>query len=217
MKVQSLLVVAALSLVSFATAEKPAEARAHTNRCHSNADCGELEFCDIEADTDADAVCGGAGVCTARGIGNMCPMIDVRACGCDGKPYANACLAHKAGATIDPSPFKDANVDGDTLAEQSWMDAAQSNFYTFTGNGTAENYSGTFQQLFAPACTRAAVRCMIAETVKTGKFYTFDSFVELDFDSGDVQFFDAQLDCHNTWKLVADDGTTTLMVSTVAL
>jgi hypothetical protein len=212
-KIHSFVGVAALSFLSFATAEKPASA--HSPRpgvCHSDADCGELQFCDIEG---TNAVCGGAGVCTSRGINLMCPMVDVRACGCDGKPYPNACVAHKAGATIDPYPFKNAKIDGDTLAEQPWMDATQSNFYVFTGNGTAENFSGTFEQIFEPSCTRSTVRCMIAATRKTGTFYTVGSFVVLDYGNDAVAFFDAQLDCHNTWQLVADDGSTTLTVSTI--
>jgi hypothetical protein len=207
----SVLALAALASLAFATVDAPAATG--PTRCYSNRDCGSLQFCD----TEASATCGGAGVCTSRGIANMCPMLDTRACGCDGKPYANPCLAHKAGVSLDAYPFHDANIDGDTLAEQPWMDGSQSNFYTFTGNGTVDNTYGTFVQVVEPPCMRATPRCEIATVApKTGSFYTFGSFVELDFDNGDFAFFDAQLDCHNTWQLVSDDASgPTLVVSTI--
>ena len=210
----SSIAFASFALLAFASAEKPATADTRASVCFSNADCGGLQFCNIEG---ADGVCGGQGVCAPRGINLMCSMLFENACGCDGKPYANHCIAHKAGVSVDPMPFKSTSIDGDTLAEQPWMDPTQSYFYSFTGNGTDQNYSGTFTQNFEPPCTRAQVRCMIAAQQKRGTFVTFGSFVELDFDNGDVAFFDAQLDCHNSWKLVSDDGTSAALVPSTIL
>jgi hypothetical protein len=206
--------MALISLVSLATGETSATA-ARTPVCYSNADCGDSQFCD----TDANAgVCGGPGTCTSRGLTLFCMNVDVQACGCDGKPYANACLAHKASASIDPQPFHDANVDGDTLAEQPWMDASQTHFYIFTGNGSTENDWGTFEERTEPACTRSTPRCFLAFPPKTGSFFTCGSTLELDYDDGSSAIFDATKDCHNTWRLVGDDtdGTSvTLTPSTI--
>lgn len=190
-----------LSILVLSTAEKPATA-ARVPSCVSNDDCGELQFCDTDANAN---VCGARGVCTSRGINLMCMNIDVQACGCDGQPYANSCIAHKAGVSIDPQPFHDTRVDGDTLAEQPWMDAAQTHFYLFTGNDTARNDWGTFEERTEPPCTRATPRCMIAIQSKTGTFYTFGSTIELDYDDGSFAFFDATTDCHKAWKLVGDE------------
>lgn len=119
----ALVPIAFLSVLSFAfaAAEPSAHAahRARTVACSSNADCGALELCLTEGD---GATCGGYGVCTPRGVNLFCSHLDVQACGCDGKPYPNACIAHKAGVSIDSAPFKEANIDGDTLAEQPWME-----------------------------------------------------------------------------------------------
>jgi hypothetical protein len=68
---------------------------AHKQRCRSNADCGQLEFCD----TEASQTCGGVGVCTPRGVNLFCPNIWIGVCGCDGVTYGNTCLMHKAGVS----------------------------------------------------------------------------------------------------------------------
>ena len=215
-RTSALFAVALVSALSFAAAEPSAEAgRPRGPRtCFSNKECGTAELCLTDG-----ATCGGAGVCSARDITLFCMTTDVQACGCDGKPYPNACVAHKAGASLDPAPFKEANIDGDTLAEQPWMDADQSRFYVFTGNGTTINDSGTFEERFEPPCTRSKPSCKIAVQRKTGTFLTFGSFIELDYDNGDVAFFDAQLDCHHKWQLVGDGGNANvpraLTVSTV--
>jgi hypothetical protein len=186
--------------------------------CWSDADCtnaGPMMFCATDQNS-----CGGRGVCTSRGINLMCPNIDTLACGCDGKAYPNACVAHKAGASLDPQPFHTANIDGDTLAEQPWTDPSQTYFYEFTGNGTAQNDSGTFQLVTQPPCMRAQPRCEIMTVApKTGTFYTAGPFVELFYDDVNlgISVFEAALDCHNTWHLTGDDvqPNMTLTVSTI--
>jgi len=183
-------------------------------RCHSNAQCGALEFCD----TEAAKSCGGTGVCTARGINLMCTTGTPTVCGCDGKAYTNGCTAHKAGVSVAPDGgFQDSVIDGDTLAEMPWADATNSYFYAFTGNGTFQNDSGTFTATFSPPCRRTQPACMIMAQPKNGTFYTYDSTLELDYDDGSVAYFDAQLDCNNAWRLVGDDfgAARTLTVTTI--
>jgi hypothetical protein len=185
--------------------------------CTDNSGCGDLEYC---AKTEGD--CGGDGFCQPRGITLFCIELYKPVCGCDGKTYGNSCFAQKAGATLDHDGacvcnFQDASIDGDTLAEQSWVDDSQTFFYQFTGNGTAVNDSGTVSVTISPPCLRSTPRCAIATRFKTGAFYTYGSTVEIDYDNGDVAYFDAQQDCNNAWQLVGDDfgGTHTLTVSTI--
>src|SRR5262249_51640668 len=64
--------------------------------CHSNAQCSSLEFCD----TEAASSCGGAGVCTTRGVNLLCATNQPAVCGCDGKTYPGACYAHKRGVSV---------------------------------------------------------------------------------------------------------------------
>jgi hypothetical protein len=212
-----LVAIGFLSALSFVAVAPSAAAagRSSVRHCDSSADCGGLELCLTEGNA---TTCGGRGVCSPRGVTLFCSQLDIQACGCDGKPYPNACYAHKAGASIDPVPFKEANIDGDTLAEQAWMDQAQMRFYLFTGNGTATNDSGTFEDRTEPPCTRATPSCKIAFQSKTGTFFTYGSLIELDYDNGDIAFFDAQLDCHHKWQLVGDGcdaSSPTLTVSTI--
>jgi hypothetical protein len=183
-------------------------------RCHLDSQCGALEFCD----TEAAKSCAGTGVCTARGITLMCATNQPAVCGCDGKPYLNACTAHKAGASVAPKGgFKATAIDGDTLAEMPWADETSSYFYAFTGDGTVANDSGTFEAVFSPGCRREQPACMIMSQPKKGTFMTYDSTLELDYDDGTYAFFDASLDCNNTWHLVGEDfgATRTLSVTTI--
>lgn len=184
------------------------------HRCSSNADCAQLEFCD----TESARSCGSTGVCTSRGANLMCAKPSGQVCGCDGKAYGSACLAHKAGVSLAPDGgYNDNAIDGDTLAEMPWQDESATYLYAFTGNGTYQNDSGTFTAYVEPPCVRTQPSCKIAVQEKKGTFYTYDSTLELDYDDGNVAFFDAQIDCTNTWRLVGDDWgkTLTLSVSTI--
>ncbi len=186
--------------------------------CSSNADCGSLEYC-----VKAAGQCGASGTCQARGINLFCSNLYQPVCGCDGQTYANTCWAAKAGASIDHKGacacgFKGTSVDGDTLAEQPWMDAQQTYFYTFTGNGTLVNDSGTFVVDFEPPCLRTMPACKIATREWTGTFTTSGTQVTLTYDSdGHTATFTAETDCHNTWELVGSDfyPGMTLTVSTI--
>ncbi len=185
--------------------------------CKSNADCGSLQYC-----SKKEGQCGAQGVCTGRGINLFCIQTYQPVCGCDGNTYSNTCYAAKGGASLAHDgactcDFSATPIDGDTLAEQPFMNQTQSYFYTFTGNGTVNNNSGTFQWVFSPPCLRTAPFCKIATRFENGTFYTNGSTLELHYDSGTVSTFTAQQDCHNTLQLVGDDhgATQTLVISTV--
>jgi hypothetical protein len=62
---------------------------------------GDTAYCDFP-DTHLCGIADGAGVCRARpdACTKDCPGV----CGCDGKPYCNACEAHRAG--VDDVPDK---------------------------------------------------------------------------------------------------------------
>jgi hypothetical protein len=216
----SLLTVVMLAACGADSASSSSEEAAKRKRCSSNADCTELQFCD----TEAASSCGAKGVCTARGINLFCVSTVNTVCGCDGNQYGSGCLAHKAGTSVayegacrcDSNP---SAIDGDTLAELPWTDASQTYFYTFTGNGTVDNTNGTFVMQIEWPCLRTTPHCAILTPApKTGVFYTWGSTVELDYDSGDVAFFDASADCHNSISLTGDDNTQhlTLTVSPIA-
>jgi hypothetical protein len=189
------------------TSGETADELSKKSKCSSNSDCGSLDFCD----TEAASSCHAKGVCTSRGINLFCIQTYVPVCGCDGNTYSNSCYAHKAGASVAHNgacacKTKAANIDGDTLAEQPWTDASQTFFYTFTGNGTSVNDSGTFVEQVEPPCRRTPPYCAILTPApKNGTFYTYGSTVELDYDSGEVAFFDATQDCHNAISLSGDD------------
>jgi|SRR5581483_6211487 len=173
--------------------------------CTSNADCPSLQYC-----SKAAGNCGGKGTCAARGINLFCSNIYQPVCGCDGNTYGNTCLATKAGASIDHKGacvcgFKGTNIDGDTLAEQPWMDQNQTYFYAFTGNGMVVNDSGTFTVDVAPPCLRAPPYCAIATRRFTGTFTTSGTQVTLNYDNGNTATFTAETDCHNTWELLGND------------
>jgi hypothetical protein len=190
-------------------------------KCQTNADCGNLQYC-----KKADGKCGGSGTCEARGITLFCVQTVDPVCGCDGQTYNNGCYAMKAGASIDHKGActcddQAANIDGDTLAEQPWMDSTENYFYTFTGNGTLINDSGTFTSVHEPPCTRSVPRCEIAFAPRSGTFKTHGSTVDLTYTSGfgpATASFRAELDCHNSWKLTGSDfnQSLTLVVSTLA-
>jgi hypothetical protein len=200
-----MLLLAACGTDPSSSAESVDELKKH--KCSSNADCGSLEFCDTEAANS----CKSKGVCTPRGVNLFCIQTYVPVCGCDGNTYSNTCYAHKAGASVAHNGAcacnsKPAPIDGDTLAEQPWTDASQTYFYTFTGNGTVDNSYGTFSMQIEWPCLRSTPHCAIATPApKNGTFYTYDSTVELDYDSGSVAFFDASQDCHNAISLSGDD------------
>jgi hypothetical protein len=185
---------------------------------NSNADCPSLEYCATPV-----GQCGATGACKPRGINLFCSNIYQPVCGCDGNTYGNTCLAQKAGAAIDHTgacacDFKGTNVDGDTLAEQAWMDQSQTFFYTFTGNGMVVNNSGTFAVDIAPPCTRGTpFACKIAIRHETGTFTTSGTTVTLSYDNGNTATFTAETDCHNTWELIGHDfnQAMTLTVSTI--
>jgi predicted secreted protein len=62
--------------------------------------CGKGEFCSYTT----KAACGAgdqSGTCTA--LPDMCPMIVMPVCGCDGKTYNNSCEANRGGVSVASS------------------------------------------------------------------------------------------------------------------
>ena len=132
--------------------------------------------------------------------------------------YPNACLAHKAGVSIDPQPFKDEEIKATTLAKQPWMDAAETHFYLFTrSHARGGSEKGTFQERTEPPCTRSNPHCDIAVEPLNGSFHVDGSTVELDYDNGSVAYFVSSIDCNKTWHLAGTDfgASETLTVSTI--
>ncbi len=65
--------------------------------CTTNAQCGEKEFCaKLFNSCDQTGICEERPTdCTEHGRMHIQPV-----CGCDGKPYDNACLAATAGTSV---------------------------------------------------------------------------------------------------------------------
>ncbi|MGH6854718.1 MAG: hypothetical protein ACREDX_04955 [Aestuariivirga sp.] len=59
--------------------------------------CGEKEWCSYAPD-NACGSADGSGVCMVRP--DLCTMVYLPVCGCDGNTYTNACSAHAAGASV---------------------------------------------------------------------------------------------------------------------
>jgi hypothetical protein len=134
-----------------------------------------------------------------------------------GAPPSSDESAASAEESAKKCHTKRANIDGDTLAEMPWADASQTYFYSFIGNGTLVNDSGTFTVTIEPPCLRSTPACKIAVRSLTGTFQTYGSTLELDYADGHTAWFDAKLDCANRWQLVGDDfgAQRTLVVTTL--
>ena len=62
--------------------------------CDGNDDCDEDQYCETDSGD-----CEGEGSCSLRP--ESCPHLWDPVCACDGQTYANACLAAKAGVSVD--------------------------------------------------------------------------------------------------------------------
>jgi len=82
-------------LMHKAGVSKAYDGKCETPACHSNDDCGELEYCEF-----ATGECGGDGACSSRGANLFCVQTYTPVCGCDGVTYTNSCYAKKAGQSI---------------------------------------------------------------------------------------------------------------------
>jgi hypothetical protein len=170
--------------------------------CHTNSQCGALEFCDKEHASS----CHAKGVCAPRGVNLMCSMLYAPVCGCDGTKYSNTCVAHKAGASV--AHALDTNVTMATLTQprHGWVNESQAYFYAFDS-------SGTFTSTFELACVRSTPRCMVATVHKQGTFVIDGGLVTLTYEDGTVVTLEANPDCDGTWTLTGNDWNQDLTLS----
>eukprot|EP01125_Pyxidicula_operculata_P000991 TRINITY_DN10872_c0_g1_i1.p1 TRINITY_DN10872_c0_g1~~TRINITY_DN10872_c0_g1_i1.p1 ORF type:complete len:112 (-),score=1.70 TRINITY_DN10872_c0_g1_i1:28-363(-) len=63
------------------------------NLCNSDDSCANGEYC-----KRPDGSCEGLGRCTT--IPQICPLIYLPVCGCDGFTYSNTCAANAAGVNV---------------------------------------------------------------------------------------------------------------------
>lgn len=178
-----------------ASAAEPLSTEAHVHSCESDSDCSASDFCDTEGAGDQ---CGGAGVCTTRGENLFCSELDELLCGCDGLGYPNACFAHKAGVSIDASPWKDVDVTAKELRADPFTDVTQTYFYTFDTHGK-------FVEQTVPACERSTPHCDLMAAPEEGTFTKHGSKIELTYANGNVAHFVSQENCYGKLQLVGND------------
>lgn len=68
-------------------------ASGQATKCQTDQDCSGQEFCQHQT-----GECNGSGVCAPRP--EVCTAVDEPVCGCNGRTYANACLAAQAGVSV---------------------------------------------------------------------------------------------------------------------
>lgn len=76
--------------------------------CLTNDDCDATQYCAF-----ADGACGGVGSCQSRGLTVLCMNTTHWVCGCDGTTYANPCVLHKAGVSLDAQGGCACQADSD--------------------------------------------------------------------------------------------------------
>jgi hypothetical protein len=170
--------------------------------------CDDGLFCQYPVGTcdsaDVQGVCTRVPAVCPRGI--LCRPV----CGCDGNMYCGGCdvaqarvsVRHGGTCDCDPTVWNRASMTPETLAAQTWVDASQSNFYSF-------NTDGTFYSEFAPPCTRATTgpRCEIAVMMRPGKYQISGPEVHITYDlNGTTGLFAYETNCAYETRLTGSDN-----------